>query len=72
MEQNSLDRPAIAERDASHSVASLLDLIAFDRELKAELIAAHRRDERATPAQREALFGILSGQNSAGASCTAS
>ena len=53
-------------------MASLLDLIAFVRELKAELIAAHRRDERATPAQREALFGILSGQNSAGASCTAS
>ena len=63
---------ADAERDAPHSVTGLIELVDVVRELKAELIAAHRRDERATPAQREALFGILSGQNSAGASCTAS
>jgi hypothetical protein len=32
---------ADAERDVPHSVPWLLDLIDFDRQLKAELIAAH-------------------------------
>ena len=42
---------ADAERDAPHSVASLLDLIDLVRQLKAELIAAHPTRVRARAAR---------------------